>query len=672
MTTGDAQRRPIAIDLFAGVGGMSLGLEQAGFDVVGAVDIVPQHCCAYRYNFPQAKTLCADISSLTGAELLEYLGLSGQEVDLLAGGTPCQGFSLAGKRMLDDTRNALVRDYCRMVGEIKPRYALLENVAAMSQGVQQAYLHELVDELRNHGYTVLEPIQIIDAQDLGVAQRRKRIFILAARAGQNLPSPVTPTAVRTTVEQALMGLPDVDRFAQLLDEDEIRLIGKDLDTYLAHQPVDAGPTDLSQPRIWDREMLTGSLRTQNEEATVLAFSQKSAGTTSAFEGVIRLDACKVAPTLLSVAARRPLHPRSHRHITIREGARLHGYPDWFRFNSNNKTVSTKQLGNSVAPPVGKALGDTIVAALALTPRRPDTAIALGDPSLLALSENAARRYCTEIEGRPCTYRYGTDFSEQEIATIRLLRESGRTIEEISNAQRRSARHVANLLTSMGIEPPDDVGERHAKVIELRTQGMSHQDIADEVGLTPNGVIQICERNQVLAGDRMLETRLQVIALRGEKKTFKEIARITDMSVANVMSIWRKYVADGAEGLADKRIRRGAVLDLDRETRDARIIEMRKRGDSKAVIAVALGIAEITVQKACQRLGVSKKDTHFERRLEVIRLREEEKLSFAKIGERLKIHSASARLIWKKFESEGLEGLKNKALKMDVYGSSTDG
>ncbi|XP_028173579.1 uncharacterized protein LOC114362391, partial [Ostrinia furnacalis] len=298
MKIGDAQRRPIAIDLFAGVGGMSLGLEQAGFDVVGGVDIVPQHCCAYRYNFPQAKTLCADISSLTGKDLLAFFGLDGHDVDLLAGGTPCQGFSLVGKRMLDDTRNVLVRDYCRLVGEIRPRYALLENVAAMSQGVQKVYLHELVAELRGFGYAVFEPIQMIDAQDLGVAQRRKRIFILAARSDQLLPFPVKLSAARTTVGQALMGLPDADRFTELLVSDEIRLEGEELSSYLAHLPRSAGD-DLSQPRIWDRELLTGSMRTQNDDATLLAFSQKTVGTTSAFDGVGRLDAKAVAPTLLS-------------------------------------------------------------------------------------------------------------------------------------------------------------------------------------------------------------------------------------------------------------------------------------------------------------------------------------------------------------------------------------
>ena len=107
--------RPIGIDLFAGAGGLSLGFDQAGFDVKAAVEIDPIHCAVHEYNFPNCATICADISKLSGEELLERAGLTPGTVDVVFGGAPCQGFSLIGKRALDDPRNSLVGHFARIV-----------------------------------------------------------------------------------------------------------------------------------------------------------------------------------------------------------------------------------------------------------------------------------------------------------------------------------------------------------------------------------------------------------------------------------------------------------------------------------------------------------------------------------------------------------------------------
>src|SRR5688572_13567838 len=102
------KHRPLAIDLFAGAGGMSLGFEQAGFDVCAAVEIDPIHCATHEFNFPDTTVICADISQVTAAAIRNVSSIGTREIDLVFGGPPCQGFSMIGKRMIEDPRNSLL------------------------------------------------------------------------------------------------------------------------------------------------------------------------------------------------------------------------------------------------------------------------------------------------------------------------------------------------------------------------------------------------------------------------------------------------------------------------------------------------------------------------------------------------------------------------------------
>src|SRR5947209_7213675 len=103
--TRKSSRRPKGVDLFAGAGGLTLGFEQAGFDVVASVEIDPIHCAVHEFNFPNCKAICADASKITGSEIRKRAGLGSAEIDVVFGGAPCQGFSMIGKRALDDPRN---------------------------------------------------------------------------------------------------------------------------------------------------------------------------------------------------------------------------------------------------------------------------------------------------------------------------------------------------------------------------------------------------------------------------------------------------------------------------------------------------------------------------------------------------------------------------------------
>lgn len=217
-------RRPIAIDLFAGAGGLSLGLEQAGFDVLASVEIDPVHSCIHKYNFPNCAVLAHPIEKVDGVAIRKAAMLeSGEKIDLVAGGAPCQGFSLIGQRALDDPRNQLVKEYIRIVDELKPSYFLFENVKGLTVGKHKKFLDEIIQELSSIGYQILTPWKVLNAKDFGVPQSRERLFLLGAKNGVTLPDYPKPNeALAVNCEQALGDLPDAEGFDELLDTDEVQ------------------------------------------------------------------------------------------------------------------------------------------------------------------------------------------------------------------------------------------------------------------------------------------------------------------------------------------------------------------------------------------------------------------------------------------------------------------
>src|ERR1035441_5122949 len=149
-------RRPIGIDLFAGAGGLSLGFERAGFDVVAAVEIDPIHCAVHEFNFPKTATICKSVIDLESAEIRSRAGIGSRDVDVVFGGAPCQGFSMIGKRALDDPRNGLVHHFVRLVSELNPKYFIFENVRGLTVGEHKKFLQEIIAEFQAKGYKVQE------------------------------------------------------------------------------------------------------------------------------------------------------------------------------------------------------------------------------------------------------------------------------------------------------------------------------------------------------------------------------------------------------------------------------------------------------------------------------------------------------------------------------------
>jgi DNA (cytosine-5)-methyltransferase 1 len=411
-------QRPIAVDLFAGAGGISLGFEQAGFDVLAAVEIDPIHCATHEYNFPDCAILCQSVIETTGEQIRQASTIGDREIDVVFGGPPCQGFSTIGKRALDDPRNALVFHFLRLIVELQPKYFVMENVRGMTFGKHISVLLEIIDKFKANGYRIEENYQVLNAANYGVPQKRERLFLIGSRADRPLPhypaaivrppqSKTSPTATVAslpegpTVWDAIGDLPEVENYPELLDRDwAIGEYGAP-SAYASYlRGLRRCPTDYAYPRLFDRQRITASARSQHTPESIARFAATPPGRTESISRFRRLDPNGTCNTLRAgtpsnrgaYTSPRPIHPVTPRCITVREAARIHSYPDWFGFHAT-KWHGFRQVGNSVPPLLAKAVASEIRRALAVEVEPPQGAIACGDRALLELTmSQAAERY----------------------------------------------------------------------------------------------------------------------------------------------------------------------------------------------------------------------------------------------------------------------------------------
>jgi DNA (cytosine-5)-methyltransferase 1 len=390
--------RPIGIDLFAGAGGLSLGFEQAGFDVVAAVEIDPIHCATHEFNFPRCTTLCRDVTKLSGSEIREAANIQSADVDVVFGGAPCQGFSLIGKRAFDDPRNALVRHFVRVVREIGPKYFVFENVKGLTVGRHKGILEEIVDAL-SEKYNVLLPYRVLNAADYGVPQDRQRLFLIGGRKGYKLPK-YPPAAERVTARDALADIPDAEQFPELIDGDSVPTELRTPSQYArALRESFNAPKHFGYRRNYDPAVLTSSMRADHTLDSRRRFARTRCGDTEPISRFYKLDPDGVCNTLRAgtntdrgaFTSPRPIHYLYNRCITVREAARLHSYPDWFRFHVT-KWHGFRQIGNSVPPLLGRAVASMIVEAMGVHPKPPRQTIKLGNEALLQMTLAQAAGY----------------------------------------------------------------------------------------------------------------------------------------------------------------------------------------------------------------------------------------------------------------------------------------
>lgn len=326
----NSQGQPLAIDLFSGCGGLTEGLRQAGFRVVGAIDNDPLAVETYRNNHRGVVVWEKNIQHVSVSEVMAQLRIDIYELDLLAGCPPCQGFSamrtLNGSKTVDDERKELIFDFLRFVRELQPKAIMMENVPGLASDPRMAVFW---DELRRLGYEGEH--RVLDAAQYGVPQRRRRMILLAGRFG---PVPFATVAIRSrNVKWAIGWLPPPGQSGDAL-----------------HDLPPSRRSDRIQQLIC-RIPKDGGSRMDLGPGDQLSCHQKCDG----FKDVYgRMSWAKVAPTItggcFNPSKGRFLHPEEDRPITLREAALLQTFPLRYSFSlRRGRTHAAELVGNALPP-----------------------------------------------------------------------------------------------------------------------------------------------------------------------------------------------------------------------------------------------------------------------------------------------------------------------------------
>ncbi len=287
---------------------------------------------------------------------------------------------------------------------------VFENVKGLTVGDHKYFLHELVTAFKARGYDVRLPWRVLNAGNFGTPQSRERLILFGAKTGTPLPDyPECKTAipgrsnnsglpVGPTCADALDDLPDAEAFPALGFGDEVRVGGLGAPSCYAAEMRCLGNEawHFGHPRVWDPSLLTSSARTEHTDISRERFAETRQGEVEPISRFFKLAPAGVSNTLRAgtdgargaFTSPRPIHYRYPRCITVREMARLHGFPDWFRFNVT-KWHGARQIGNAVPPPLARAVAMQVMAALGVTPSRLTDAIPLGDPALLGMDMSAS-------------------------------------------------------------------------------------------------------------------------------------------------------------------------------------------------------------------------------------------------------------------------------------------
>lgn len=368
-----------AIDLFSGAGGVTLGLSNAGFDVLLCSDIDEACEATHRRNFPHIPFVRGDIKALGSKSITKLTGIRPGKLDLLIGGPPCQGFSIIGQREMWDPRNGLFHEFLRIAKELRPRCVVIENVTGLATLGKGAVLKEIGAAFADAGYAV-DCAELLAAQ-YGVPQMRWRMFFVGWRFDQKRRGGFPlPTHGRR-------GIGDLVPNRTIKPEDSegfvtIREAIGDLPKIAAGE---LGSQYKAAPKTsYQKAMRTGSAGLQNHYAAKLSKQNMArlellkpgddwrslprhllpAGMQRAlrkdhtrryrrmkWEGVAR----SIITRFRDPKSGEYIHPDQHRTISIREAARIQSFPDWFAF-SGSLSQQYDQVGNAVPPLMARAVG----------------------------------------------------------------------------------------------------------------------------------------------------------------------------------------------------------------------------------------------------------------------------------------------------------------------------
>ncbi|CAK8720581.1 Cytosine-specific methyltransferase [Candidatus Electrothrix laxa] len=367
---------PTAISLFCGAGGCSYGFQQARFDILYASDINKTAVATYKTNFPNTKVEQVDIDKIDFKQLLLDLNLLPEQLDILIGGPPCQGFSTAGSRFWDDPRNHLLKSYVHALKILKPKWFLMENVEGLLTANRGTYITEAAKAFIELGYEIR--IEKIYAHEYGIPQRRKRVVIVGNRLGLHfeMPRPTSKVSGRifkdseNTISDAIADLPapaqkhgghtvlstihDIlggeKKKKHTVDDHCSPIIeGIQKERICALKP---GQTMKDLP---DRLQHDSFKKRANRRVADGMPTEKRGGPPS---GLKRLYANQPCLTITGAATRELIHPTQDRPLTLRECARIQTFPDTFTF-CGSASERIQQIGNAIPPMLAFTFADHI-------------------------------------------------------------------------------------------------------------------------------------------------------------------------------------------------------------------------------------------------------------------------------------------------------------------------
>jgi DNA (cytosine-5)-methyltransferase 1 len=322
------------VELFSGAGGLSLGLKMAGWQVAVAIESSPDFIETHRINMPDTEHICADVRGINFRQFTN--------VGMIAGGPPCQPFSVSGKQRGHEDERDMVPEFVRAVREARPDFFLLENVAGLTTPRFLPYLTDKIEALVSLGYDV--HWKVLDASNYGVPQKRLRLFVVGVPKSCpfSFPKPTHgPLGSKpfATVRQSLRGCPD--------DEPNLAKVVYAKNPVLRRSPY-AGM------------LLNGKGRPLNPNAPSKTIPATAGGNRTHvldYKGVLR---AYHAHLMAGGKPRRGV-VQNCRRLTLRESARLQTFPDWFEF-TGRKSLRYCQVGNAVPPLLAQAIGRAVIRA----------------------------------------------------------------------------------------------------------------------------------------------------------------------------------------------------------------------------------------------------------------------------------------------------------------------
>lgn len=337
------------IDLFCGCGGLSKGFEDAGFEVALAIDMWTDAIKTYNRNHRSPVGECMDIHNLTKEKLLEY---KNEGVIGIVGGPPCQGYSTVGTRDINDPRNHLYIEYCRVVETLKPKFFVIENVKGLLTLSNGAFKDDIINRFSKLGYNV--QYKVVNAADYGVPQRRERVFFVGMLGHDYVfPNKTNNTLTALDAICDLQPLNEEDG-----DLDECSYLTEPMNEYQKKMRKHSGGTVLNH-QITHHSKQTIDIISMIPDGGKIKDLPKEYWDIRKYNKAFERMSSQRPSNTVDTGHRNYFHYKENRIPTVRENCRLQSFPDTFVV-TGSRTSQYKQIGNAVPPILAYCIAEEIM------------------------------------------------------------------------------------------------------------------------------------------------------------------------------------------------------------------------------------------------------------------------------------------------------------------------